>query len=335
MATGRAAAAVCACALLLACTSGSTAQPTTDAQPGLAWATFIRDDCEWSAPQTPPAVCFGNRGQGFLVRAVRPEGSRWYVWDPTTQNFAYVDRAALSLPAEVTVESAPPQRTKAVVACVDRSRHYRYTAQARAALAVWLQGTAQPGDVYYLRWIEENSYQPAAEAVPAIRVPLLGTPVPMQPTAPVPNPFSGDQVAHATATTSAQQTAQVAAAATHEAQGRATAAAVRRQLDAFQQLQVGAAASADVGGCVRKAAELLADAPQDRYLVIASSGVGPDVTGVALDRVQLRLVFLQCNDAAECDNVKEAWRALAASSNAANLRFGDPSQGLTDLEPRP
>jgi hypothetical protein len=35
---------------------------------------------------------------GFRVRAVRAAGTRWYVWNPTTDNFAYGSRNALSLP---------------------------------------------------------------------------------------------------------------------------------------------------------------------------------------------------------------------------------------------
>jgi hypothetical protein len=75
----------------------------------MAWATFIRDDCEWSGPEAA-ASCFGHREPGFRVRAVRAAGARWYVWDPTSDNFACVSRNALSLPAElraVVTEGAP------------------------------------------------------------------------------------------------------------------------------------------------------------------------------------------------------------------------------------
>src|SRR5580765_6173916 len=98
---------------VLGCSGGQPAPPTPapvsagsttggpSAEPGVAWATFIRDDCEWSGPEAA-ASCFGHREPGFRVRAVRAAGTRWYVWDPSTDNFAYVSRNALSLPAELT-----------------------------------------------------------------------------------------------------------------------------------------------------------------------------------------------------------------------------------------
>src|SRR4051794_30762126 len=158
---------------VLACSGGQPAQPTSgqaatastpgpSAEPGVAWATFIRDDCEWSGPETA-ASCFGHREPGFRVRAVRAAGARWYVWDPTTDNFAYVSRNALSLPAELTRDDDPTgPPAKAVVSCIDRSTSYRFTAQAREGIGKWIQDSAHPGDLFYERWIEDNSYRPEA-----------------------------------------------------------------------------------------------------------------------------------------------------------------------------
>ena len=54
--------------------------------------------------------------------------------------FAYVDRNALSLPAELTADDpnpGPPSRS--VVVCLDRSTGYRYTGAARSAIARWIR----------------------------------------------------------------------------------------------------------------------------------------------------------------------------------------------------
>jgi hypothetical protein len=336
--------AVMGCVLVGACLAGCTSsaagpEPTGQPEPGLGWATFIRGDCEWSGAETSPSVCFGNRGPGFRVRVVRREGSRWYVWDPSTNNYAYVDRSALSLPAELTADvredAAPP--SKAVVMCIDRSNGYRYTDDARSTLAAWIEQSARPGDVFYVRWIEENSYRPEAEAVPALRVPPVATAAPALATPRPPNPFDVAQVAQATATSTAIKDAQASVVATREAAARSATEATRAQLDAFLQQKVARAASSDVGGCVLKGSELLAGVGGDRYLVIASAaGDGaPSLPGLKLDRVQVRLVYLQCDDPARCEQTRQSWSALAAASNAAGIRFSDPSQALGVLDGAP
>ena len=330
------AATIAAC--LVACTLPaplpSQEQPTPPtAQPGVAWANFIRADCEWSAPQTPPAVCFGNRGSGFAVRAVRREGARWYVWDPTTDNYAYVDRAALSLPRELTADEAPlTAPPKAAVICIDRSRMYRFTANARSALAEWVIDAAHPGDVFYLRWIEENSYRPEAEAIPAVHVASAPTALPALATPVAPNPFDVVAVAAATATMRAVRDAQISADATRQAATIASSAFITQRMAGFLALAPTPAAASDSAGCVRKGSELLAGFPDDRYLVIATAGEAHTVEGLELDRVQIRLVYLQCDDAMQCDRAKQTWSQLAAATNAANIRFSDPSQGVGHID---
>jgi hypothetical protein len=310
-----------------------TAGPT--AEPGLAWAGFIRDDCEWSGPSTPPAVCFGSRGPGFKVRAVRREGERWFVWDPSTTGFAYVDRNALSLPAELTADdphTGPPARS--AVVCVDRSTGYRYTGAARSAFAQWVLRSAHPGDVFYLRWIEDNSYRPEAEIVPAIRVPAEPTRVTLSIATPGPvNPFDVAQVASATATVRAIRGLETAAAATRESVIGASTEALNRQLGQLLQTNPEPAPGSDVGGCVKKGSELLAGVDSDRYLMVATSARAgaPQIARLKLDRVRLRVVYLQCDDPAECDQVKQQWSATAAAANAADIRFSDPSEALARI----
>jgi len=334
-----------ACSVLLgvlgcvgdAAPSPTATSPTAGAEPGLGWASFIRDDCEWSAPATP-AVCFGSRGPGFQVRAIRRDGARWYVWDPSTRNFAYVDRAALSLPVELTRDEPPrPAAAKTAVICVDRSRTYRSTGAAQAAIGAWIVNDAQPGDVFYLRWIEDDSYRPEAEAIPVVRVAPALTPASLAATPGPPNPFDVREVAQATATVRAISDEQTAAAATQAAARQAASEATSRAIGAFLKREPAPAASADVSGCVRKAAELLADTGTDRYLIVATSASGgvPTADGAAggLERVQMRLVFFQCDDADSCERAKAGWSAFAAQANAANLRVSDPSQGLGRIEP--
>lgn len=326
--------------------SGPPATPDGESSaPGAAWATFLHDDCEWSAPRTPPGTCFGSRGPGFQVRAVRREGSRWFVWDPSTKGFAYVDRNALSLPAGLTDEdaaAAPAAAAKAVVVCIDRAASYRYTGAARSAVARWLLSAAHPGDVFYPRWIEDNSYSPEAAVVPALRVPPEPPPAATLATPGPPNPFDTGQVAAATATVAA-----IAARAADAADARAaTLGAARAELehgvDQLLRLQPERATVGDTAGCVAKGAELLAPFAGDRYLVVATDleGGGPPSAptgtgagaGVALDRVQVRFVYTQCDLAARCDALETAWTALAAAAHAASIRFSDPSEALAGLE---
>ncbi len=309
------------------------------AAPGAAWATFLHDDCEWSAPRTPPGTCFGSRGPGFQVRAVRREGSRWFVWDPATKGFAYVDRNALSLPAGLTDEdaaAAPAAAAKAAVVCIDRAASYRYTGAARSAVARWLLSAAHPGDVFYLRWIEGNSYRPEAAIVPALRVPPEPPPAATLATPGPPNPFDTGQVAAATAT--------VAAIAARAATLGAARAELEHGVDQLLRVQPEPTTVGDTAGCVAKGAELLAPFAGDRYLVVATGleGGGPPSapagtgtgtgTSVALDRVQVRFVYTQCDLAARCDALEAAWTALAAAAHAASIRFSDPSEALAGLE---
>jgi hypothetical protein len=56
------------------------------------------------------------------------------------------------------------------------------------------------------------------------------------------------------------------------------------------------------------------------------------VPGLKLDRVQVRVVYLQCDKPAQCDDVKQEWVRTAAAANAADIRFSDPSEGLSEFE---
>lgn len=325
--------------LLMACGTfagqPAPATPAATAAPGVGWATFLRDDCEWSAPVSAPATCFGHRGPGFQVRAVRREGSRWYVWDPSTNNFAYVDRNALSLPAELTAgdEPASPPGRSAVV-CIDRSASYRYTRAASSAIGQWILDTAHPGDTFYLRWIEESSYRPEAEIVPAIRVPPEPTPAVLPATPLAANPFETTAVARATATVHAVETLAGAADATRAAEQHTARDDLALRVAQLAKVQPTPATASDAFGCTKKASELLAGFDGDRYLIIATNleAAVPDDRPLKLDRVQLRMVYYQCDDPSRCDQLKTAWTGLAGSSNAASIQFSDPSEGLTKLE---
>lgn len=153
----------------------SRSVPTPDPTPGVAWGTFKRNACEWSSVGEDPGFCFGTRGEGYRVRVVRLEGTRWLVWDPSTGGVGYVDRDALDVPQSLLDPVARQPVPKTIALCIDRSRTYRDTGRALSALADWIQTTAHPGDIYYLRWIEENSYRPEAEITEAIRVPPVPT----------------------------------------------------------------------------------------------------------------------------------------------------------------
>jgi hypothetical protein len=219
---------------------------------------------------------------------------------------------------------------------VDRSSGYRYTGTAKSALGAWILQAAHPGDVFYLRWIEENSYRPEAEAVPAVRVAPASTQAARAATPGPPNPFDIAQVARATATVRAIQDQQTSAAATEQAQLRAASDATSHAVGAFLQLEPPPAASSDPIGCVRKAAELLAGSAADRYLIVATAAADPAPAlpaGLELDRVQIRFVYFQCDSPDQCDRAKQGWSELAAAANAANIRFSDPSEGLGRIDP--
>ena len=81
--------------LLVAALVNRGTGPQEPALPGDGWATFSKSACEWSNVATPPGQCFGERPPGFRVRVVDRQARRWLIWDPETQNVAYVDPDAL------------------------------------------------------------------------------------------------------------------------------------------------------------------------------------------------------------------------------------------------
>ena len=89
-----------------------------------------------------------------------------------------------------------------------------------------------------------------------------------------------------------------------------------------------------MSGCFKKATELLQGFDGDRYLLLALNldNGPPDVPDVKLDRARLRLVYLQCDDAPRCDQLRQQWLQVAAASNAADIKFFDPSEGLTGID---
>jgi hypothetical protein len=189
--------------------------------------------------------------------------------------------------------------------------------------------------VFYLRWIEDNSYRPEAESVPVVRIPAEPTRTTLSFATPGPvNPFDVAQVANATATVRAIRGLETSASATRESVIGASTDALNRQLGQFLQTNPPPVASSDVGGCVKKGSELLAGFDGDRYLMVATSASSgaPQVAGLKLDRVRMRLVYLQCDDPAECDQVKQQWSEVAAAANAADIRFNDPSEALAKVD---
>ncbi len=328
--------------------------PAPQATPGVAWAAFKRNACEWSSVGEDPGFCFGTRGEGYRVRVVRLEGTRWLVWDPSTTGVGYVDRDALDVPQSVLDPSMSQQPApKTVAVCIDRSRSYRDTGRALSALADWIQTSAHPSDVYYLRWIEDNSYRPEAEAMPAIRVPAVPTVnLPATPAPPAGggdpsavNPFSRLQKAEATAT--AQAESRLATATAQAVQGQivqlsnayraavdASNAYVTQQSRKLAALKPAPAESGDVAGCAQKSAELLAGAPGERYLVIASD-LDQDPghpLDFRLDGIRVRLPYFQCDNPAKCEDVTRVWKELITRAGAIDVRFLDPSKGFYEVE---
>jgi hypothetical protein len=325
-----------AAALLVVACATSTSPGKQEALPGADWGEFISRACEWSEERTPPGECFGTREVGFRVRVVRRAGDRWLIWDPTTRGTAYVDRTALSVPEALTRDPAvmSPSSTTAVL-CIDRSRPYRYTVAAAGGIAAWIEARARPGDVYYFRWIEENSYRPEAELVNPLRLRAPDQPPVPQPAPPVRNPFSAGEKATATATTAQREAVLKRAQEQQEALDQEVRAAAGNYADHLRSLRPPPAGAADVIGCMRKGAELLASSTGDKWLVLASQmeHSGDLRLDFRLDGVRARVVYFQCDNAARCGAVKQQWAELVAGAGAADgLRYFDPSQGMLEIE---
>lgn len=315
--------------------NGPVALPSGESnQPGYGVRVqFIARACEWLGPVTPPATCAGERPAGYEVELRYREADRWLIYDPMTNNVAYVDEADLDLPPELVRTPSPPRTT---VIYIDRSASYRNTLSALSAVADLIERTARPGYVYYLRWLEDNSYRPEAEIVQPIRMPGISTPAPtpsapQATSTPCTNIYDRPCRDRRQQESEEQQRKLTAPTATAEAAQALGAAYLKERVRELRAVRPAQASKADIDGAFRKAAELLRPVRGEKYLLLAAALTQPsnEIADLRLDRVKVRFAYVQCDYPVQCASAKEDWARVIARMGAADTAlFLDPGQDL-------
>jgi hypothetical protein len=211
-------------------------------------------------------------------------------------------------------EATPPRTPRTTQVCIDRSGSYDFSSNALATVADVLPAATGPGDTLFVRWIEENSYAPAATArmddgrdatweFPAVSA------------APVnPGQFADPFVEDAFHTDSTR-------VAGEQALFEAFRDGVAAELRAIAP--PGIAQRTDVFGCLSKACELLRQ-PGD-VLWIASDledNVARDVH-CQLPQAHVVVTLFQCD--VPCPEKRWHWATLFGSYGARSTTYLDPA----------
>lgn len=213
-----------------------------------------------------------------------------------------------SHPASASVSRCAIPRT--VVVGIDRSGSYSLTGAGIEQIARLLERVACPGDTWYLRWIEEDSYR-ASAAIHTVAFEAL----PPQPTAPA-NPL-------------ARRTREEGLRAWDATRrkflkGRSEAAGLLRA-----QVPPTAGAS-DVVGFFLKGDELLETTarPSQRVVVVATDlrhNIERDGE-FQLHGAHVILLVFQADDPHEARALRAAWLDRLTQAGAASVRFHDPME---------
>lgn len=220
------------------------------------------------------------------------------------------DVAAGSPSASTTAESrcAVP---RTVVVGIDRSGSYALVSDGIAQVARILDRTACPDDIWYLRWIEADSYGPAA-AITTITF----NPVPPQPTKPA-NPLA--RRAHLEA---------LQAWGRHVAVFRAERTKAAKAIEALRR--AGVAGGTDVVGFLMKSDELLVSAPAHaQRVVLMTTDLQHNVDrdgAFDLRGAHVLLLVFQADDPVTAQQLRVYWDERLSSSGAASVRFRDPME---------
>lgn len=205
---------------------------------------------------------------------------------------------------------APPSRcavTRTVVVGLDRSGSYSLAGRGAAQVATLLDRAACPGDTWYLRWIEEDSYQSGA-AITTVAF----APVPPQPTRSA-NPLARRERAAALGEWDRLRQAFVVE--------RSKASA------AVRALQPAVAGGTDVVGFLMKADTLMADAPARAQRVVVMTtdlqhNVDRDGT-FALHGAHVLLLVFQADDPTLARELRTSWQERLIRSGASAVTFRD------------
>ncbi len=284
-------------------------------------AKLIAEACEWSMPTTPPGKCFGKSPSGYTLTAILRYGNRWQIWDPVTKDYAFVDAAVLDLPSGASA-TVVPTANRTTVICIDQSKSYRYRQAALTSVAALIMATARSGYVYYVRWIDQDSYGQAAEIMPALTIPPV-TPVQQAEATPTPTCNAFDLKCRKEEASTSSQHAPSPAVAVQTIAGR---------LATLPAATSSESSSSDLRGCIEKASELLANASGEKYLLVATFLDRPDQPppDARLDVVKLRFFDVQCDDHTACDAAKKRWLAMRDQYYLADdVRFLDPEEDLS------
>jgi hypothetical protein len=253
---------------------------------------------------------------------------------------------------------SPPEPTIAGVLCLDTSTSYDrgLLSRAQTALADRIDALLQPGcagATLYVRAVKENSYSWDAELMAAIMVPA----VPPEPTPPAarPEPTPPDfenvfeswsekkaaqekyEADHADWENAVRQDGQSFQNETIEYQSslESAKANLRQQTDELRNLAPPLAYGSDIWGCLTRGGELLHDKPGEKYIIIASDlevyGRQEKTTELSLDGVIVRVVYLRCTHAQDCEQTKSFWTQVFDDGGATDVKFYGPEEPIADI----
>jgi len=212
-----------------------------------------------------------------------------------------------SAQAAQNMQNQTQPKPKTVVVGLDKTGSYDIAAAGREQAARLVLASAEPGDTWFFRWIERDSYNVQA-AIFTLRLPFL----PQKPE----NPFdrrsrAAWQMKMASINNLKRQAAQ--------------------RLIALQPEPGYSTKMTDIWGFLAKALELLANVPDGGEKVIVMASDLEDNMGrrvpLNLKRVHVVVLALQSgNEPAKAQRKKEFWTNAFKDSGASFVRFLDPSE---------
>lgn len=213
------------------------------------------------------------------------------------------------LPTPSAMERACPTARRVVV-LLDRTGSYSLAQTGIDQAAALIERTACPGDSWLVRWIDDASYAPSAEAMTISFGALPAAP------APPANPLERRRFA----------------ATQKRFQGMATAFHQQRQAAAnsLRQTSFALAPASDIVGALAKADDLLATTPagQKPVLLIATDfedNVG-FTTPFALHGAAVIVLAFEGDDPDRAHAIRQEWQARFEAAGARAVTFHDPSE---------
>ncbi|MGE3598749.1 MAG: hypothetical protein AB7N70_24710 [Dehalococcoidia bacterium] len=104
-------------------------------------------------------------------------------------------------------------------------------------------------------------------------------------------------------------------------------------MDALVGAEPPAAQGSDVGGCLTKAAGILAREPGERRLVLFTDLVAwgtQNIKNLKLEGVTVRVV-LHCDSQVECEREEATWNPVFAAAGVSVIEYYDPAEDLAGL----